>query len=542
LRLVVTPSGREWGGWLAIAGILCFTTAAPTSFAQTVAPAAKASDSSKPARFDVNEIRVLGNSTLPTVDIERAVYPFLGAEKNIEDLNAARAALENVYHAKGFGTVFVDLPEQDVVEGLVRLKVTEGRLDSVKITGARYFSNRRILAHMPEARAGVVPNLPELQQEIGAINAQTAEQSVVPVLKAGTLPGTVDLSLRVQDHLPLHASIELNNQQTEGTQPLRGLVSVGYDNLFGRLDQVSLQYETAPQQPDQVGVLAANMAVHLYDGGPALSLYYIDSKTNVVSAGTLGVLGKGSIYGARFPVTFANTADFSSTLTYGLDYKHFLQAITVSPQNGLNTPNSYLEMSLDYSAAWRTAHWQTTLDTGAYFGSRQLVDDSAQFAAARFQGRANFFFVREAAATTYTLPLGFRITGELAAQGAVEPLVSNEYFSIAGAEGVRGYLESEEFGDDALKGTFQLTSPQWQPLSKEFSSSFFAFFDDGRVTFLAPLPGQPTHAELRSAGAGIALLFSRNFTGSLSWAYPLVAGPMTSAGDARVLFVVRGSL
>jgi hemolysin activation/secretion protein len=533
LRVVGTPNGRRSGRWLAIVGILCSAAAAPASFAQS---------SGKPARFDVNEIRVLGNSTLAAIDIERAVYPFVGPEKNIEDLNAARAALESVYHAKGFGTVFVDLPEQDVVDGLVRLKVTEGRLAAVRVTGARFFSNRRLLAEMPEARAGVVPNLPELQQQIGAVNAETAERSVVPVLKAGSQPGTVDLSLRVQDHLPLHASVELNNQQTEGTRPLRGLVSIGYDNLFDRLDQVSVQYETAPQQPDQVGVLAANVALHLYTGGPALSLYYIDSKTNVVSAGTLGVLGKGSIYGLRLPMVFANTADFSSTLTYGLDYKHFLQAITVSPQNGLNTPNSYLELSLDYSAAWRSAHWQTTLDTGAYFGSRQLVDDTAEFAAARFEGRANFFLVRAAAASTYTLPLGFRLTGRVGAQGAVEPLVSNEYFSIAGADGVRGYLESEEFGDDAVKGTLQLASPEWHPLFKELSGNLFAFFDDGRVNFLQPLAGEPSHAELRSAGAGIDLLFGGNFTGSLSWAYPLVAGPMTAAGDARVLFLVRGSL
>jgi hemolysin activation/secretion protein len=349
------------------------------------------------------------------------------------------------------------------------------------------------------------------------------------------------MTLQVQDHLPFHASVELNNQQTEGTRALRGLYSVSYDDLFGRLDQISLQYQDAPQQLDQVGVLAANMSVHLYDGGPAINLYYIDSKTNVVSAGTLGVLGKGSIYGLRFPFSFFNTPTFSSTLTYGLDYKHFLQAIQVDPQTGLNTPNSYLVMSMDYAAVWRSDHWLTTLDTAADFGSRQLVDDEEHFALARFKGRGNFFFVRGSAASTYLLPAGFHLTGRLSGQGAVEPLVSNEYFSIAGSDGVRGYLESEEFGDDAIKGTMQLTTGTWRPGSHNVGTDLFTFFDDGRVTFLQPLPGQPNYAELRSTGAGFEFM-GTHLTGTLTWAYPLVSGPVTHAHDYRVLFVLRGSL
>jgi hemolysin activation/secretion protein len=533
----VIAAGRPANRWLAFMALVGIANTA-TCFSQTgAAPPAAAA-----AHFDVAEIRILGNSTLPSIDIERVIYPFVGPGKTIDDLNAARQALENAYHAKGYGTVFVDLPEQEVAEGLVRLKVTEGRLERVSFSGTRYFSNRRILAKLPDAAQGGVPNLPRLQQEIGAVNAASAELSVVPILKAGSQPGTVDLALNVKDRLPLHASVQLNNQQTEGTEPLRGLVSVSYDNLFNRLDQVGIQYQTSPQATSQVGVLAANVAIHLYDGGPALAAYYIDSKTNVVSAGTLGVLGKGSIYGLRLPEVFANTADFASTLTYGLDYKHFLQAITIDPQTGLNTPNSYLELSMDYSAAWRSPNWQTTVDSGAYFGSRQLVDDEDHFASARYQGRANFFYVRGSAATTYLLPWGLHATARVSGQGAVEPLVSNEYFSIAGADGVRGYLESEEFGDNAIKGTLQLASPQWHPFWHDLTGDLFTFFDGGRVNFLDPLPGQPTHAELRSAGVGFDILFSRNFTGSLTWAYPLVAGPMTAAGSARLLFLVSGSM
>jgi hemolysin activation/secretion protein len=515
--------------------------------AQTLAAAPGPAGTPGDAHFDVSEIRVLGNSVLPPVEVERAVYPFVGPNKTIGDLNAARAALESAYHKQGYGTVFVDLPEQRVVGGLIRLKVTEGRLEYVRVTGSRYFSDAQILAAVPEAKPGVVPNLPKLQEQIGAANAVTANRSIVPVVKAGSEPGTVDMTLKVQDHLPIHASVELNNQQSEGTKPLRGLVSFGYDNLFGRFDQFSFQYQDSPQAPGEVGVLATSLAVHLYDGGPALSMYYINSKTDVVATG-LGVLGKGSIYGVRLPLTFVNRADFTSTMTFGADYKHYLQSIAAAPGTELNTPISYVMFSGEYFGAWRTERLQTSLDTSVNFGSPQVVNDPEQFAAARYQGRPNFFYLRANAAGTYELPGHLRLSVRVGGQEAIEPLVTYEYYSIAGADGVRGYLEAEEFGDKGIKGTVQLGSPQWRLWSGAVTADMFAFFDDGHLTFLAPLPGQPgqpgqpTYADLRSVGAGIDLLVTRHFTGSVTWAYPLVTGPYTASGDSRLLFVVRGSL
>jgi hemolysin activation/secretion protein len=214
----------------------------------------------------------------------------------------------------------------------------------------------------------------------------------------------------------------------------------------------------------------------------------------------------------------------------------------VDPQTQLNTPNTYMEFSVDSANVWRSERRQWTLDMSANFGSRDVVGDSDHFALARYQGRPNFFYLRGSGSMTTALPGGLQFITKVAAQGAVEPLVSNEYFSIAGSDGVRGYLEAEEFGDVAVKGTLQLESPQLHARAGALTGKAFAFFDDGHVTFIAPLLGQPDHADLRSAGLGIQVLGGSNYTGLLTWAYPLLSGPRTHSGDSRVLFVVRGSL
>src|SRR5579859_2288706 len=85
------------------------------------APAAAATE----PKFDILEFRVLGNSKLKNSEIETAVYPFLGPEKSLRDVESAKHALEDLYHSRGFGTVFVDIPEQQVDNGVVRLHVAE---------------------------------------------------------------------------------------------------------------------------------------------------------------------------------------------------------------------------------------------------------------------------------------------------------------------------------------------------------------------------------------------------------------------------------
>src|SRR5262245_29817787 len=104
------------------------------------------------SKFDVFEFRVLGNDVLPQIEVERAVYPFLGPDKSLQDVEAARVALETTYKNKGYGTVFVDIPEQNVENGIVRLRVTEGKLDRIRVQGATYVSAKEIRERLPAAQ------------------------------------------------------------------------------------------------------------------------------------------------------------------------------------------------------------------------------------------------------------------------------------------------------------------------------------------------------------------------------------------------------
>jgi hemolysin activation/secretion protein len=492
------------------------------------------------ARFDVHEYRVLGNTVLSNRDIETVLYPLLGDQKTLADVEAARAALEKTFHDRGYGTVFVDIPEQDVSENVVRLKVTEGRLHEVHIAGARYFSERKILAAMPAATVGTVPNLPALQRQLSTVNLQSADRSVVPVLKAGPVPGTVDLALNVDDHSPLHGSLELDNQNTPGTKSLRLTGALSYTDLFGQFDSLSAQYQVAPEDVSQVNVFAANYAFGALGNGLHPSIFFINSNSNVPTVGTIGVLGKGQIFGTRLGFALTDAPGMPQSLTVGADYKHFRETIGLPAAPALVTPISYVNLSVAYAGAWSSNLFQGSLGTAANFGPRGAPNDSSAFANKRYRGESNYFYVKIDGSLIAHLPKGFQLIVRADGQYAVEPLITNEDFTIAGADGVRGYLEAEVLADNGVKSSIQFQSPvaQWRTLPL---GDIFVFYDVGRSNIIDPLSGEPASTTLRSWGAGLNLLPGKWINGLLTWADPLVNGPNTRRGESRVLFVVRGA-
>ena len=518
------------------------TVSAAEQPADTKPPGAPPATAAPPAppKFDVHEYRVLGNSVLSNTEIEAVLYPLLGDRKTIEDVQTARTTLEKAYHDRGFATVVVDIPEQELKDQVVRLKVTEGRLNSVHIGGARYFSEGKILAAVPAATPGEVPNITALQQQLNAVNVQTADRAVIPILKAGPVPGTVELALNVNDHLPVHGSLELNNQNTPQTRVLRLIASLSYNDLFQNFDSLSAQYQAAPQDVRQVNVLAINYAWGASPGRLHPSVYFINSNSNVPTVGTIGVLGAGQIFGARLAYPLVDGLLPLHSLTLGIDYKHFRETIGLEGAPAVVTPISYVNLSLGYSGFWSSDRWQGSFGATTNFGPRGVPNNPQTFADKRYRGRPNYFYLKIDSSWMAHLPKGFQLLLRANGQFAPQPLITNEDYTISGADGVRGYLEAEVLADTGYKGSLQLQSP-FLTWSKRQLGDLFVFFDAGRTDFVDPLPGEPATTELRSWGAGLHVLPGQPITGLLTWADPLSDGPITHRGDWRVLFVIRGS-
>jgi hemolysin activation/secretion protein len=502
-------------------------------------------------RFPILEYRVEGNTLLSRIEIEKAVTPYLGVGKSIKDVEAARQNLEKTYHTRGYQTALVNIPQQEVTAGIVRLAVVEAPVGRLEIKGSRYHSLEEIRATVQQLQPGVTPDFNEVQKELGEVN-HSADLRVTPVLRASTTPGKVDVDLDVQDSLPLHGQLEANNRYSANTAHLRLVADVSYDNLFQSNQSASVQYQIAPQNPKNAEIGSFSYVIPTR-GGPVFALYAVHSDSNIGAVGALNVIGKGNIFGLRVIEPLASTSvNFYHNFTAGIDYKDFKQNVQLQGADDVASPARYAPFSLDYSATWLSpvdgdkhataattgGRNSTNLDLGVSFLVRFIGNtDAQQFAAKRFGADPNYIIFRPGLQRQQILPGNWSLIGKIDGQLTNGPLISNEQYGAGGVDSVRGYTESERLGDDGVRGSVELRTPQLlaQRAPKVEQSYLFVFADGARVRIVDPLPAQQSAFHLASFGTGFRFKW-RGLSADLDGARAASQGYVTHAGGYSAQF------
>jgi hemolysin activation/secretion protein len=567
------PAGRAWFGLTAAAVTLAggLAAATPAHAASAAAAPNSAGPSSQPAaspsapaptpkptatqRFDIDDFAIQGADTLSQIEIEEAIYPFLGPNKTADDVEKARAALEKAYHDKGLQTVSVSVPQQNAQAKVISLKVTELKVGRLRVKNSRYFDLNKITDKATSLKEGTVPNFTDVTRDIVALN-QWPDRRVTPALRAGVTPGTVDVDLNVEDKVPLHASVELNNRQSPNTAALRLNSTVHYDNLWQRGDSFSFTYQVAPQRPSDAEVFSGSYLARVEDvDWLNVLLYAVKSSSDVATVGGTNIVGPGQIIGSRAVMTLPARENFFHTLSAGLDYKHFDQTVKLGG-DGFASPVTYYPVVASYGATFQNEKFTTQLNAAVTYNLRPLSSDPVDFDNKRFSASASFIHLNADLSHTQDLPEGFQFYGKIQGQVADGPLVSSEQFSVGGLDTVRGYLESEVLGDNGVVGNIELRSPNvGDLLQKEMKDGtgqgappfatfnewrFFGFADAGTVTVLRPLPEQQAKFDVWSYGVGTRFKLLNYLNGTVIYSVPMISQAFTEARDPRVNFRIWG--
>jgi hemolysin activation/secretion protein len=336
-----------------------------------------------------------------------------------------------------------------------------------------------------------------------------------------------------------HGSIELDNQYSIGTRPLRATLALSYADLFSKADELSAAYQLAPQDVEQVSVFATNYSAHPLPGGFQPSVYFIDANTNVPTAETAGVVGKGQIVGLRVSHALPGATGATQSLSLAVEYKHFRNSPPFDFEES-STPISYPDLVLAYAGNWSFGGNQAGVNVAANYGPHGGANTTGAYAGGDFHARADYFYLRADSAILAALPKGWRFYARLAGQYTGDSLNVDEEYSVAGVDAVRGYLEAEVLGDRALKGTLQLQSPVWQHGTRQIGDAF-VFCDAAIAQMIETLPGEMMTMHPRSWGLGMDLLAWKHLSAALTWARPWASADVTHAGETRLLFLVRAS-
>lgn len=493
--------------------------------------------------FEIKEFLVGGNTLLSKEEITGALSGFTGSDKTATDVEKAREELEGLYHKEGYPTVLVNIPEQTVEEGIITLQVIESKIGEVRVTGNRYFTREKILEDLPSFRPGEILHIPSVQADLNKVNSNR-DLKVSPILMAGREPGTTDVELKVKDQLPLHGSIELNNRSSHDTSDLRLNGIIGYHNLWQREHSASFQYQTAPEEREDVQVVAGSYVFPTpWNDEHLLAMYGIWSDSETAFGEGFQVIGKGKIFGARYVIPLPAYKSYAHNITAGLDYKDFDDTLGFqNEEGGTKTPVTYVPLSFSYSSSLPDSTGFTQFSAGLNMALRGMVTDQREFEIKRYKARGNYMYATAGIERTQKLPAGMDLFLKLDGQIADQPLIANEQYSAGGMESVRGYKESEELGDDAIHGTLEFRAPDLArmfDLPEKFSLMPYLFYDAAALRAKDPLPGEDRSATLQGAGVGLRGYVTRYIEYGFDWATALADTDRTERGETRICFRVK---
>jgi hemolysin activation/secretion protein len=220
-----------------------------TNAPPTVGTNAATSSTNTAPKFVVSHYEIHGDTLLPTDTLMSIFTKYTGTNITVSDIIKAASDLQLEYRDRGFPTVNVAVPPQQITNGIVRIRVFVGRLSDVEVGGAHwhhYFSSNNVMRALPSIQTNMILNGQVFQAELDRANANQDRQ-IYPQIEPGDVENTTRLRLEVRDQLPLHAKVELNNQSSPGTPELRLNTSAVYNNLWQYEHSLGVQYSFSPE-------------------------------------------------------------------------------------------------------------------------------------------------------------------------------------------------------------------------------------------------------------------------------------------------------
>lgn len=470
-------------------------------------------------KFTVKHYVAQGNTLLPAAEVERILKPFTGVDKNFGDIQQALETLENAYRKKGYSTVQVYLPEQELTQGTVVLKVTEAAIGKVEVSGNRYFDTPNIRASLPALKEGTIPNTRAMSESVQLANENPAKQVEV-LLSIGDEEGKIDAKVNVTDEKPLKFYATLDNSGTLETGRHRLGVAMQHSNLFNQDHTLSLAYTTSPDKPSgvDVDIYSLGYRVPLYSIGDSLDFIYGTSTISTPSStsalgSALGIVGKGDIYGLRWNHYFMRQGEYSHKLILGADLRAMKSTCTSASGTRLVGVAGCEDYTTRPVSATYTGQWVHPGEMADFSLSiaRNIVGGSGGseasyiLAASGRPAKPDFTILRLSGSYVRALPQDWQARFALSGQYADTALTPAEQIGLAGSTTVRGFSERAAAADEGWVGNLELYTPELAPLIGLPAGNLrlLAFYDWSWGTN-HPIPGvTATNAVMSSVGVGL---------------------------------------
>jgi len=447
-----------------------------------------------------------------------------------ESLHDVKRRLTTYYQKRGYINSIAIIPDQKVIDGIIHIKVIEGRLTSIQIFDNKHVSTTYIIDRLEPVmeKKGRILNVYELEKSlqecIPLLTRNPRIKKIENRLMPGISMGEATLEIHVKEERIMQLKLNANNHHSPAIGSYCAEIGFRHLNPLGFGDAIHFQYGMTEGLDDMAFnyhfpittraslILAADRSESVIIVDP-IDQFDI---TNEVTRFSMGL---------KWP--FFQRLSHKFSMTVRLERLH--SKTTIEGNNPLELGGADENGESDLCIAHCIHEW-------IHRSNNQIlgIRSTASFGLDAFDATINDNgpdgrFATWLIQTQYLRHLDYwdsEIIARLDVRYSNKQLMPSQKFALGGAESVRGYRENRMTSDDGQLFSFQVQKPLIRlpisGLSQTTEDGFLigaCFFDYGSAHNVDDV--DPTPNNISSIGTGLHWHINSGIFAKIYWAYAL---------------------
>lgn len=472
----------------------------------------------------VRRFRLTGNTVFADEKLAQVTAPFENRVITAEELQEVRYRLTLYYVHRGYINSGAVIPDQEVVDGVINMRIVEGKLTEIDVTGQKRL-RAEYLRDRIAADAESVLNVTELQERLQLLQQNPLIEKVDAQLVPGVNPGQSVLKLIAEEENPYDFAFVFANDRPPSVGAERAEVYAAHRNLTGWGDTLGLRYGLTSGADDISGFYARPLDGH--DTTLTVGASRSDSTVIEEPFGDLDIDSKLDTYEISLTHPLYQTPLQSLTLGMKLERRHsetFLLGRPFSFSPGVQDGESDATV-LRFSQGWVARSLNQVLAARSTFSLGVDALDATVNGGSVPDGQFLAWLGQFQLARRFS-DRGSQVIFRTDLQLSEDPLLPLEQFAVGGATTVRGYRENQLVRDNGLImsaelriPTFRLPLPGLSRTGEDGLVQLAPFADFGWAgnTDMSP----PDPETISSVGLGLRWDPSVNLHAEIYWGYAL---------------------
>ena len=394
----------------------------------------------------VEKVSITGSTIFTPEELKSITKSLEGRSATLEEIQEIAKEITRLYLAKGYITSRAILPEQEIEDGNIEIRVIEGSIADINIEGNNRVGNDYIRKRL-ELGTDTPVRVDLIEERLQLLKAGSLIEGIEANIQPAKGEGQSNLMVEVDEANLWVLGANLDNYETVNTGAERIGVTLGYLDITGNQDSLITSFNHSLSASSWSLNANYSLPVNAKDG--TLQLRTNIERNEIVGDDfeSLDLEGDSELYEVSFRQPIINTLPKEFALSLGFSFQESRDFLNGVRLNGTNR-TSVIKFGQDYTKRGVKGVWalRSQLNLG-FDGS----DDGE--VAPNEEDQLDDVFVSwlgQAQRLQRINPSNLLIM-QADLQFTPSDISPSEQFVIGGAQSVRGYRQNARLGDNGFR-------------------------------------------------------------------------------------------